>query len=276
MKKNYLLLLLFLLLANIFTWTIIYDFIHHSPGEVDFLNVGQGDAELVRVRGGNILIDAGPNSSVISQLDKSLPFYDRTIDVFVLSHPNKDHYAGFFDVLERYKVRAVILNNLDFPGSLYQQLLQKIKEKHILVLKGIRGLDIREKDSPVRFRILYPFRLATANDDANNFSSVDLLSSGKKQFLFTGDIGFATERKIIPFLLSLPSSSQRILKVPHHGSRYASSSGFLKAFSPQIAVIEVGENHYGHPHPDTLQRLQDIGAQIFRTDLNGLIRFKIR
>jgi len=276
MKRFYLFLFLSLLLANIFVWTIIYDFIHRSTEEVYFLNVGQGDAELVRLRGGNILIDAGPNGRVISQLDKSLPFYDRTIDVFVLSHPNKDHYAGFFDVLERYKVRTVILNNLDFPSSLYQQLLQKIKEKHILVLRGVRGLRIREEKSPVRFHVLYPFRLATANDDANNFSSVDLLSSGKKQFLFTGDIGFSAERKIIPLLLSLPPSSQRILKVPHHGSRYSSSLDFLKAFSPQIAVIEVGRNHYGHPHPDTLQRLQAIGAQVFRTDLNGLIRFKIR
>ncbi len=272
MKKFYLCLLSFLLLANIFTWLIIYDFIHHPSREVDFLSVGQGDAELIRTEAGNILIDAGPDSSVVSQLDQCLPFYDRTIDVFVLSHPNKDHYAGLFDILERYKVRAIVINNLDFSGSLYQQLLRKIREKHVILLRGTRGVCITGKDPSIKFIILYPSRLALANDDTNKFSSIDLFSTRQKDFLFTGDIGFSEERKIIPFLSSLLFAPYHILKVAHHGSRYSSSSEFLQAFSPQISVIEVGENHYGHPHPETLQRLQASGTKIFRTDLNGLIR----
>ncbi len=272
MKNIYFYSLLFLLGINLFVWGVIFAFIYRPLGEVDFLNVGQGDAELIQMEAGNILIDAGPNREVVSALDKVLPFFDRTIDVFILSHPNQDHYAGFFDVLDRYQVRAVVLNNLDCPNSLYQQLLQEIRKRNITVLSGLTGTRIRSKDSPSQLLIIHPSHLATMNDNADEFSSVDILSLGGKQFLFTGDIGFQEEKELIP-LLSLLPAGERILKVAHHGSRYASSQTFLEAFSPQIAVIEVGNNNYGHPHPDTLQRLKDAQVKVLRTDLDGSIRF---
>jgi len=272
MKNIYSYSLLFLLGVNLFVWGVIFAFIHHPLAEVDFLNVGQGDAELIQMEAGNILIDAGPNREVVSALDQVLPFFDRTIDVFILSHPNQDHYAGFFDVLDRYQVRAVMLNNLDCPDSLYQQLLQEIRRRNITVLSGLAGTRIRSKDSPDQLLILYPLRWATMDNNVNEFSSVDILSLYGKQFLFTGDMGFREERKVIPFLSLLPAG-ERILKVAHHGSRYASSQMFLKAFAPQIAVIEVGNNNYSHPHPDTLQRLKDAQVKVLRTDLDGLIRF---
>ncbi|HDQ15682.1 MAG TPA: MBL fold metallo-hydrolase, partial [Bacteroidetes bacterium] len=108
MQKFILYFLLTLICANIFTYWIIFDFLSMPKGEVSFLSVGQGDAELIQIPGGNILIDAGPDAKILSELDKSLSFYDRTIDLFILSHPNKDHFNGLFDILERYKVRAVM------------------------------------------------------------------------------------------------------------------------------------------------------------------------
>lgn len=265
---------LILIAANIFTYWIILDFLCMLRGEVSFLSVGQGDAQLIQIPGGNILIDAGPDAKVLSELDKLLPFYDRTIDLFILSHPNKDHFNGLFDVLERYKVRAVMFNNLSYSNSLFQKLLQELDKREILIIKGIAGVNVSWENQD-NFLFLYPDTMVSSKQDPNKFSSVNMLSLGQNCFLFTGDIGFAEEKKILP-LLSYYDNNSRILKVPHHGSKYSSSAQFLEGFKPQIAIIEVGENSYGHPHPDTLERLKNIGAQIFRVDLDGTISFRVK
>lgn len=274
MKKPHLYLLLFLISANIFTLVIIYDFLYHSREEVNFLCVGQGDAALIQTKAGNILIDAGPDNKILFELDKYLPFYDRTIDLFILSHPNKDHFLGLFDLLDRYKIRAVMLNNLTYLNSSYQLLLRELKKRNILIVAGIKNTRIRWDDTD-NLTIIYPETMVSFNQDPNKFSIVANLIFGKNCFLFPGDIGFAQE-KIISSSFFCPEGYLRVLKVPHHGSRYSSSSPFLEKLKPQIAIIEVGENNYGHPHPETIQRLKNIGAQIFRTDLDGTIRFKIR
>ncbi len=274
MKKPLLYFFLILICANIFAYWIIFDFLYMSKGEVSFLSIGQGDAELIQIPAGNILIDAGPDAKILSELDKLLPFYDRTIDLFILSHPNKDHFDGLFDVLERYKVRAVMLNNLSYSNSLFQKLLQELDKRGILIIKGITGTNVSWGNQD-NLLFLYPDAMVSSKQDPNKFSSVNMLFLGQNCFLFSGDISSAQEKKILP-LLSCPDDNSHILKVPHHGSRYSSSTQFLEEFKPQIAVIEVGENSYGHPHPDTLERLKNIGAQIFRTDLDGTIRFKIK
>ena len=274
MKKPLLYLLLLLVFGNIFTYWIIFDFLNISRGKVSFLSIGQGDAEFVQVSAGNILIDAGPDAKILSELDKSLSFYDRTIDLFVLSHPNKDHFNGLFDILERYKVRAVMLDNLSYSDSSFQKLLKELQKRDILIIKGIAGTKVgwENQDSLL---VIYPETMVSSKQDPNKFSLIANLRLGENCFLFTGDISSSQEKKILP-LISCPIDNSRILKVAHHGSKYSSCAQFLKGFNPQIAIIEVGENRYGHPHPDVIQRLTDIGAQIFRTDLDGTIRFKIK
>ncbi len=274
MKKLFKYFLIIFICANIFAYWIILDFLYMPKGEVSFLSVGQGDAQLIQILAGNILIDAGPDAKILSELDKLLPFYDRTIDLFILSHPNKDHLNGLFDILERYKIRAVMLNNLSYSSSLFQKLLQELDKRGILIIKGITGVNVSWENQD-NLLFLYPDTMVSSRQDPNKFSSVNMLFLGQNCFLFTGDISFAQEKKILP-LLSCSNDNSHILKVPHHGSRYSSSNLFLEKFKPQIAVIEVGENSYGHPHPDTLERLKNIGAQIFRTDLDGTIRFKIK
>lgn len=274
MSKLFKYLLIILICANIYTCWIILDFLCAPKGKVSFLSVGQGDAELIQIPAGNILIDAGPNAKILSELDKSLPFYDRTIDLFILSHPNKDHFTGLFDVLERYKVRAVMLDNLSYPDSLFQKLLKELKKRNILIIKGIAGTKVSWGNQD-NLLVIYPETMISTKKDPNKFSLIANLILGKNCFLFTGDVSSSQEKKILP-LIPCPIDDSRILKVAHHGSRYSSCEQFLKGFNPQMAIIEVGENRYGHPHPDTLQRLKDIGAQIFRTDLDGTIRFRIK
>ena len=274
MKKSLLYLLLLLIFSNVFTYWIIFDFLNVSKGKVNFLSIGQGDAELVQIPAGNILIDAGPDAKILSELDKSLSFYDRTIDLFILSHPNRDHFNGLFDVLERYKVRAVMLDNLSYSDSLFQKLLKELKERNILIIKGVAGTKVNWGNQD-NLLVIYPETMVSSKEDPNKFSLIANLTLGKNCFLFTGDIDSVQEKKILS-LITCSSDNSRILKVAHHGSNYSSCTQFLKGFNPQIAVIEVGENSYGHPHPDVIQRLKDIGSQIFRTDLDGTIRFKIK
>lgn len=273
MNKSFKHLLIILICANVFAYWIIFEYFYLGRGEVSFLDVGQGDAELIQVQSGNILIDAGPDASIIRELDNSLSFFDRTIDLFILSHPNKDHFYGIFEMLDKYKIRAVMLNNVFYSDSQYQKLLRELKKRNILTIRGFNGvkIDLGKEDN---LFVLYPNVMVSLNEDPNKFSLVLSLYLGQNYFLFTGDIGSAQEKSILSFL---PEDNKlRILKVAHHGSRYASSWQFLEYFRPHISVIEVGNNNYGHPHPDALERLEQVGSIIFRTDLDGTVRFKAK
>jgi competence protein ComEC len=238
---------------------------------VAFLNVGQGDAELISNAAGNILIDAGPNNKILFELGKILPFYERTIDLFILSHPNKDHFNGLFEILDKYKIRAVLLNNFTYPSSSFQKLLEELKKRHILIIKGFEGARISWQ-KPDKLLVIYPPENLIFSNDPNNSCLVLDLALETNHFLFAGDISSTQEKKLFSFFASLKDQF-KVLKVAHHGSNYSSSDLFLKTFKPQIAVIEVGDNSYGQPHQDVLTRLKNIGTQIFRTDVNGTIQF---
>ncbi|MDD5545201.1 MAG: MBL fold metallo-hydrolase [Candidatus Pacebacteria bacterium] len=271
-QKIFFYFLVALILANIFNWWVIVDYLNFPKGKVSFLNVGQGDAELIQTKSGNFLIDAGPSEKTLEDLAKILPFYDRTIDLFILSHPEKDHYTGLFKILENYKIRAMIISNQSQDDGLYQELIKKIKEKNILIVEGVRGVKVHwgSKDNLL---FLYPPEFSSFKGD-NESSSVIKLNLGLSQFLFTGDIGFKQEESLVPFLGG-DDSVFRVLKVAHHGSRYSSSLVFLEKFKPWFSIIEVGKNNYNHPHPDALERLKETGTQIWRTDLEGGVQFII-
>jgi competence protein ComEC len=273
MNKSFKYFLIILICTNVFTFLIIFDYLYLGNGEVIFLDVGQGDAELVKTYAGNILIDAGPDASIIRELDNSLSFFDRTIDLFILSHPNKDHFYGIIEMLDKYKIRAVMLNNVFYSDSQYQKLLQELEKRNILIIKGFEGIKI-SLGKEDKFSVLYPKAMVSLGEDPNKFSLVLSLCLGQNYFLFTGDISDVQEKEILPILLE--ENKLRVLKVAHHGSRYASSWQFLESFMPHISIIEVGNNNYGHPHPDTLERLKQAGSTIFRTDLDGTIYFKIK
>jgi len=268
--KSLLLVLIILVVANIFTWWIIVDAISRAD-QVAFLNVGQGDAELVQTRAGNILIDAGPNNKVLFEIGKILPFYDRTIDLVILSHPNKDHYNGLFDLLDKYKIKAVMLDNYTYPSSTFQKLLKELADRNILLIKGVANVRVSWHNQD-KLSIIYPPEELFFNNNVNASCLVASLFLNNNQFLFLGDIGSSQEQKLLSWLSNLKSNF-KVLKVSHHGSNSASSEKFLNILKPQIAIIEVGDNSYGQPHPDVLKRLSEVGAQIFRTDLSGTIQF---
>jgi len=266
-SKKLFYLFLGLLLLNLVLWSIIIERVFFKE-KIVFLDIGQGDSEIIINKGGNILIDAG-SKKVVEKIEKELPLFEKTIDIFILSHPDRDHFLGIFDVLERYKIRAIILKDLSKSDSLYHQFLEEIKKRKILVLVPKESLKIHwlKKDNVLVFSTEKLKKKSTSQH-----SLIALYQFKNFNILFTGDIDQYLEKQLIPILQKIVKKID-ILKVAHHGSKNSSSKEFLEAFKPLYAVIETGFNNYGHPHQQAIDRLKEVGSFIFRTDLDGSIVF---
>lgn len=232
-----------------------------------FLNVGQGDSELVMTsQGAKILIDGGPLSGNLGgNLSQILPLNDRYIDLIMISHPQVDHFGGLIDVLKNYEVGAVLTNGQDNKTAEWQALENIIKEKGIKEIVLSAGDKVKSDD--FNFDILWPALSAKTNDQ-NEFSLIALLSMDGVKALFAAD----ANTKLEQILVAKYNLDADILKVSHHGSKYSSDAGFLKQVSPAVSVIEVGKNSYGHPTAQALNRLANVDSQIFRTDKNGIVK----
>jgi competence protein ComEC len=264
------LIMIFLVAFDVFVWgLIIFEPINKNL-ELYFLDVGQGDSELVILPNGpKVLIDGGPNNKVISQLALVLRPTDRYLDLIVLSHPQTDHFTGLIDVLKRYQIGAFIFNGRSGTADSWFELVKIIQENRIPAVVLAAGDKIHYLDS--QFNFLLPDKNFIESSDLNETALVPLLQSLNAKILFTGDIGAKTE----DYLIQKYDLDIDVLKVAHHGSKYSSSEKFLSNISPKIAVIEVGKNSYGHPTSEVLKKLASVGTQIFRTDKDGLIKLVI-
>ncbi|HTL39745.1 MAG TPA: ComEC/Rec2 family competence protein [Methylomirabilota bacterium] len=244
------------------------DFLLH----VDFLDVGQGDSIFIQTyQGRQMVIDGGPSDQVLSELGKVMPFFDRSIDVLMLTHPDADHVSGFSDILKRYKVGKVLITGVTAPTAAYRSFASLVDQKHIEKIYIHEG-DRVWLDNATVFDIYYPPQsVIDDKSQATNDTSINgKLSFGKTSFFFTGDASSIVDDYIVP-RYNLDSD---VLKVPHHGSKTSTSTELLQDISPKYAVIEVGaKNNYGHPTQEVLDRLKAIGAQILRTDQDHTIKF---
>lgn len=236
--------------------------------EIYFLDVGQGDSGLVVLPGGvEVLIDGGPpNGKVLDELGRILKWGDRYVDLVILSHPELDHFGGLVEVLNRYKVGALIWNGLEGKSAAFDDFKRAIYENNIQEIVLRAGDSIRHKDS--NFFVLSPGENFSSIKEVNDTSLVLELKSKNSKVLFTGDISAAIEENLLV-------GDVDVLKVAHHGSKFSTSANFLSAAKPEAAIIGVGKNSYGHPTPQTLERLEDTGAQVFRTDSDGTVKFVI-
>ncbi|MDO9535186.1 MAG: DNA internalization-related competence protein ComEC/Rec2 [Bacillota bacterium] len=250
--------------------------------EVVFLDVGQGDAVFIRTPQGRcILLDGGGNPAFKGDIDAPgrfilVPFLEhrriKKLDMVIISHPHEDHYGGLFSVLEKFPV-GVLVTNGDLPEtSSYLELL-KFAEKKDISREIIREGDNFVLGQSLKAEVLSPpaqlFR--GSNSDTNNNSLVLQLSYKEVSFLFTGDI----EVRAVEYLLKEKKTlASNVLKVPHHGGYLSNLPEFLDQVSPNAAVITVGSNSFGHPHPATLSALQERNVQIYRTDLHGAVMLK--
>lgn len=243
---------------------LIYYLSSEKNLKIIFLNVGQGDAILIRtVKGENILIDGGPNKNIIFKLDSYIPFYERKIDLMILTHPDPDHLNGLVEVLKRYPTRKVFYNGVKDNDLTYSEFLKIIEEKKIEKEVVWLGKNFEFKNGKIE--IFYPFEnlsgLEFKND--NDSSIVFKLTYGKIRILFTGDATKKIEEKLIENNLDLEAE---ILKVAHHGSKDSTSLNFLEKVKPIYAVISVGENKFGHPSLRVLKNLEKIKTKVLRTD----------
>ena len=242
---------------------------------VSFLDVGQGDAILIQRGNQQVLIDGGPSPQAIGLgLGEKMPFWDRTIELVVLTHPSADHVTGLVEVLNRYNVEQVLYPDLAWASGIYDEWLKLVQEKRTKCTLAQAGQQI-DLGGRVTLEVLNPSKplLIGTESDIDNNGIVLRLSIDEISFLFTADTMWETEFELIHNRANLNST---VLKVGHHGSDTSTTLRFLAVVNPRIAVISVGaDNEYGHPADEVMTRLREkIGVEnIYRTDRDGTIEF---
>lgn len=244
-----------------------------------FCDVGQGDA-ILAIKGENqVLIDAGPGERVLGCLSRHVPFWDKTLELVILTHPEADHAGGLPSVLERYSVRQLVSNSLVVESGIFEKIREEVLAKQVPVYSPKAGDKI--KVGGLILEILYPLEklgeeivweteespqvLGIYTGNLNETSIVGLLKYGNFDVLLTGDIGVEEENQ-------LQTEPVEVLKIAHHGSKYSTSQEFLEKISPDLAVISVGaKNSYGHPAQEVIERLSNLAIKILRTDIGGEI-----
>jgi len=253
-------------------WYVV--FTRHIQGNiltVSFLDIGQGDAILIEAPNGNqMLIDAGSNRRILSELGATLPFFDRFIDVTLATHPDKDHIGGFPPLFERYDIGVALDSGAVSDTNTFKTYIEYIEERNIIHTTVERGIRIT-LDTDVVATVLYPDGVFITPNDTNAGSVIVLLTYKDISFLFTGD----APQKIENYLAQQSDIDVDVLKLGHHGSKTSSSDLFLKATTPLYAVISAGkENRYGHPHQEVLDSITALRIPIVRTDTMGRLVFE--
>jgi competence protein ComEC len=275
---------------------LLFTYIFSLPDgklHIVYCDVGQGDASYIRLPSNqDILIDGGPNDKVLTCLGRHMPFYDRTIDLVLLSHPQADHLTGLLSVVQRFDIGTFIIGVEGNDTKGYKTLVDLIKSKNIPIKNMYQNDQLRI--GKVQFDILWPERkwiagriqnsrliggqadgnqnvgsavLGLSTDtNVNDFSYYALLTYGNFKALFPGDGDSLIQPEIDKTTL-IPNIT--VLKYPHHGSKTAILPEFLKQLSPKLAIISVGKNSYGHPSQIALDLLHSVGAQVKRTDQSG-------
>jgi competence protein ComEC len=235
------------------------------------LDVGQGDAILVTGRRHQqVLVDAGPDASVMGQLGSAMPLGDRTIEAAVISHPHADHYRGFRAVLERYRIGVVYVSAVRPQDGEYQALLTDAAARGTRVVSGRAGDVAGWSDISLRFETFGEADPPPRN--LNNASVVATVTVRGRTIFLPGD----AEREQESRLVRQGLKPVDILKVPHHGSRTSSTDELVGVLRPKFAVISVGaRNRYGHPAAETVDRLRAAGAMVYRTDQAGAVTLKL-
>lgn len=216
--------------------------------QVIFCDVGQGDGAIVILGAFQAIVDTGAyENKMVECLSKNMPFWDRTIEVVFLSHADKDHVGALGGIKKRYVIGKII----DKP------------HRGDIVRYGNLSFNILKGSEPVVETVM------KGGSESNETSVVMRVVYGGFSSLFTGDIDTASELALVD---SGVLRKTDVLKVSHHGSKYGSVKEFLEAVRPRLAVVSVGKkNNYGHPHGDTLIRLEMVGAKILRTDNMGMV-----
>lgn len=265
--------LFYLVIFLLVIFFLIFTYISSNKNKdltFSMLNVGQGDAIFIESPTGvQILIDSGKDKKVLSELSSQMSFFDRSIDLLIMTNPDLDHIGGFSYVLDKYKVDRIFEPGTYNDSSVYKNLEDKIEDRKVkrFLAKASTRIDIGDG---AFIDFIFPDRDVSSWDN-NDGSIVARLIYGKHSFLLTGDASKETEEILIAKYNPKVLESE-FLKVGHHGSETSTSLNLLKVVKPKYALISSGkDNKYGHPHNEVLERLSSFGVEILRTDTLGTI-----
>lgn len=268
-------------LSLVFVWREWPDNYVHIIG----CDVGQGDGFIVTHGFNQILIDTGPSKSdFLACVSRHVPYWDRKIELVVISHPQDDHYGGLAEILNAYTVTAIMVPDIINPTEQFYNLRQMVQDQGIRVIEGMVG-NVFKLDE-LKIDIVWPktsfaegkawIASNTLNSDdevvQNNFdlnvaSIVLILRYGEVSVLFTGDVGIKEELSMVNSGL-IPRVN--VIKVPHHGSKTSSSQELINSTKPEYGIVSVGsQNKFGHPNREIIDNYESLGVKILRTDFGG-------
>jgi competence protein ComEC len=257
----------FLILVAAAVWLAVFSFSDQNLHLIA-CDVGQGDAILATYGNIQILTDGGPNNKVLDCLAKHMPFWDRKIEAVILTHPEHDHYGGLVEVFRRYQVENFFTDGLESSSSDYEVLKNLVGGRGVKMTNLRKGMSIRF--DLISLDIFNPEEIISGEekDSVNDQGVVSLLIFGNFKAILTADVGKEILEKIAQENSIGPVN---YLKISHHGSKTGTSLELLDLLQPQMAVISVGRNSYGHPAEEVLDLLKDKGIKILRTDEVGNI-----
>lgn len=267
-------------------WSMIYTNYHKESPQIVFLDIGQGDATLILFKQKVILIDAGADITTINSLDKYLPYFNREIDLLIITHPHSDHIGGLYELSKRYKIVDVLMNHSCISG-VERDLLGSVKSDYSGRIFDIEHepLQIEIKDLKVANFLAYD-RVQSRNSCAqsydgnlNNDSIITFLNYENFEILLMGDLEAKLESSVIKKLENVRESDRDslfILKAGHHCSKTSSSESFLKSIEPDIAICSAGQgNRFKHPSKEVLERFDKLDIPYLVTFEQGDIVFEL-
>ncbi|MDB5189670.1 MAG: internalization-like protein competence protein ComEC/Rec2, competence protein ComEC protein [Parcubacteria group bacterium] len=263
-----------LLVVNLVIGAVLF-LPRHDALRVSFLNIGQGDSTFIEGPTGiKILVDGGPNRSVLRELSKQLLPWDKHFNLLVSTHPDKDHISGLADVFERFKVDTFLEPGIPDTTKVSQHVFEDAAKepgmRHVIAKRGMR----LHLGGGAYADVLFPDRDESTQTATNDGSVVLHVVYGATSFMLTGDLPSPYEDYLVGLDGNDGELQSDVLKAGHHGSRFSSDSLWLAAVHPRIVVISAGKgNSYGHPNPDTLDRIKAEGARIRSTIDSGTISF---
>lgn len=249
-----------------------------------YLDIGQGDATYIEFPDGTqMLVDCAKDATILEALGRVLPFYDKTIDYMVVTHPDLDHYGGCIDVLDTFDVHHIIFDGYYEKKNDFFTTFLAAKEAEQAKYDEIAAPTVWNIASTT-IHFLYPDHPIANNTrvpghkkdtGSNNASIVMKLSYGDQDVLLMGD----TEIELEEYLLHIyPTSTLdiEVLKAGHHGSAGASSQSFVDAVTPEHTIFSAGRgNSYGHPSLRVIKRVERVGSEVWRTDTQGDVRMRV-
>lgn len=236
---------------------------------ITFLDVGQGDAILLQTDEGSILVDAGTEKSEESLIIELRALGVASLALFVMTHPDADHIGGADGIIGAFSIGEVWISGAPSDSAANRRMEEALDRKDLTAVAVTEGTTYTL--GALRLLVLSPVE---PSSDTNASSVVILASYGDTDLLLMGDADKKVEKRIIEDYPAWKLDCE-ILKAGHHGSKTASSAAFLAVALPEYTVISCGAgNSYGHPHGEVLERLSEVGSEVFRTDLSGSISFK--